>query len=210
MTKKLRIFRFLCLIALIGAIAVLCYEASLDGGASSEHSNAVGGVIAGAVNGVGGDQSKEVAPTSVTVDNKVYEVNVGDSLVLATTVLPENATTKSLIYESSDETIASIKNGKVSFKKVGEATITVKVEGYEEVKDSFTVKINSVIAVSISCTINGEKEGDIYLLHAEEEYTIKTKFNPSNTTDKTLSYSLSTDEYFSVTKKGKLTGLISK
>ena len=81
----------------------------------------------------------KTAECKVTVVAKVYPVT-GVSLnktsltlkqteteTLVVTVSPSNATDKSVVWSSSDSTIASVdQNGKITAVSVGKATITVK------------------------------------------------------------------------------------
>ena len=63
---------------------------------------------------------------SVAVDPTELELEVGQSADLTVTVSPENATDKSVIFESSDKTVATVDTaGKVAAVAVGTATITV-------------------------------------------------------------------------------------
>jgi len=53
--------------------------------------------------------------------------NAGDVFTLTATVLPANATNKAVIWESSDQTVATVDgDGKVTCVDGGTATITVK------------------------------------------------------------------------------------
>ena len=65
--------------------------------------------------------------TSVTLDIHEQTLVAFETLQLTATVEPENADDKSVTWESSDETIASVnENGLVQAWKAGEADITVK------------------------------------------------------------------------------------
>ena len=110
---KFQIFRFLCFIAYLGCIFVLVFEASLNGKLSANQSNAVGGTIANTFNDLSGDQTVAVLPEEIVVSNKISEANVGDSYQLQTQTLPENSTYKSVVYSSSNESVAS--SGILSF-----------------------------------------------------------------------------------------------
>ena len=66
--------------------------------------------------------------TGVTLDKTSAELTEGDELVLAATVSPANATNKNVTWISSDETVATVKDGKVTALKPGTVKITVKTE----------------------------------------------------------------------------------
>lgn len=61
----------------------------------------------------------EVSPTAVTLE-------AGKTISLTATVKPDNATDKAVTWTSSDEAIATVKDGTVTAVKEGEATITAK------------------------------------------------------------------------------------
>lgn len=82
--------------------------------------------------------------SSVEFDYDFVEVNPGAEVALSVIVLPENATDKSLVWTSSDETVATVKDGVVKGIKSGQAEITVKT-----VDGGFTDKCTVNIAVHI-------------------------------------------------------------
>lgn len=76
--------------------------------------------------GGGGSSSSSTAVTSVTMDKTTASINVGASVTLTATVLPDNATTKTVTWSSSDTEIATVdNNGNVTGIKEGTATVTV-------------------------------------------------------------------------------------
>lgn len=68
----------------------------------------------------------------VILDKKNVDVKVGDRFELNVTILPENATDKSLTWLISDESIISLDaDGKFTAKQNGTAIITVKAGNYQ-------------------------------------------------------------------------------
>lgn len=63
--------------------------------------------------------------TSVILNSGELELTVGQTEILKATVTPSNADNKQVIWTSSNSSIASVDNGVVTGKKVGNATITV-------------------------------------------------------------------------------------
>ena len=72
--------------------------------------------------------AKTIPVTSVTLDRTSAEMIVGDEMTLNATINPSNASNKNVIWSSSNPTVASVVNGKVTALKSGKATITVKTE----------------------------------------------------------------------------------
>ena len=192
--KILRIFIYLCLLGYVLLTTFLIYQASLDGNESSEQSGAVGGEIADAINKNEGDQTKIIVPTDVNVLNLITEAYVGDKYQIEAEVLPKDATYKSLVYESSDEDIASVSSsGLINFSNVGEVTITVFSKDYPELKDDFSVSVSKIDLDDFSISL--EKDGEalemtseVYYLDQYEAYEIINTFEPSNASVRKIQY----------------------
>ena len=192
--KILRIFIYLCLLGYVLLTAFLIYQASLDGNESSEQSGAVGGEIADAINKNEGDQTKIIVPTDVNVLNLITEAYVGDKYQIEAEVLPKDATYKSLVYESSDEDIASVSSsGLINFSNVGEVTITVSSKDYPELKAAFSVSVSKIDLDDFSISL--EKDGEalemtseVYYLDQYEAYEIINTFEPSNASIQKIEY----------------------
>ena len=66
----------------------------------------------------------DVPATGVTLSETVLSLTEGESATLTATVEPENATDKAIVWTSSDNAVATVKNGVVTAVKAGTATIT--------------------------------------------------------------------------------------
>ena len=67
---------------------------------------------------------KPVLATGVTLDKTALTLYEGDAARLTATVSPENTTDKTIVWSSSDNTVATVKDGAVTAVKAGTATIT--------------------------------------------------------------------------------------
>ena len=65
-----------------------------------------------------------IPATGVTLDKTALKLYEGDAAKLTATVEPENTTDKTIVWTSSDKTIATVKDGTVTAVKAGTATIT--------------------------------------------------------------------------------------
>ena len=71
------------------------------------------------------DQDSGVIPvTNVTLDHFSLSLNIGEAQTLNAKVYPDNATDRTVTWKSSDESIATVSEGKVTALKEGFATIT--------------------------------------------------------------------------------------
>ena len=68
-----------------------------------------------------------IAVTEVTLNKTELTLKEGESETLTATVKPDNATDKTVTWSTSDASIATVENGKVTAIKEGTATITAKV-----------------------------------------------------------------------------------
>lgn len=69
-----------------------------------------------------------VEVTDVTLSADVLNMTVGQILPLSATVSPSNASNKKVIWSSSDDSVASVDDGKVTALKKGSTTVTVKTD----------------------------------------------------------------------------------
>ena len=129
--------------------------------------------------------SEVVSVESVSVSPATLNLNKGQEATLTATVLPENATEKSVTWSSSDDSVATVDaGGKVTAGKEGTATITVTtVDGKKTATCVVTVTDEHipVTKVILSETSISLKVGETYALTATVE--------PENATDKTITWS---------------------
>ena len=109
--------------ALMAVFAMTNFIACSDGGSSS-------------------DDDDVVAVTAVEITANATEVEAGKTITLKATVTPDNATDKTVTWTSSDEKIATVKDGTVTGVAEGKATITAKA-GDKTATKEITVKAAS-------------------------------------------------------------------
>lgn len=71
----------------------------------------------------------EIAVTSVTLDQTSITLVEGENKTLAATVSPDDATDKTVSWSSSNESVATVSDGKVTAVSAGSATVTATAGG---------------------------------------------------------------------------------
>ncbi len=95
---------------------------------------------------------REVAVTSVKLDQTTAKMKQGEQLQLKATVLPDNATFKSVTFTSSNEAVATVDaDGLVTAFKPGITTITATSTRYENksAKCIITIEANNVTPAAV-------------------------------------------------------------
>ena len=144
--------------------------------------------------------------TRVSLGKTSVELTEGDETTLIATVNPDNATNKNVTWRSSDSSVASVSDGKVTALKAGTATITVTTEDGGKTA-TCEVKVNpknvepeviAVTSVSLDKTSVELTEGD--------ETTLIATVNPDNATNKNVTWKSSDSSVASVSD-GRVTAL---
>jgi len=144
----------------------------------------------------------QVVPvTGVTLNKTTLGlVAGGDTATLVATVAPDNATDKTVTWESSDPNVATVENGVVTPIAAGEATITVTtVDGNKTATCTVTVTPAPVDATDIAI----KSETTLAIGRAE---TLTATLTPSNATSK-VAWLSSNTEVATVDDTGKVTAV---
>ena len=159
--------------------------------------------------GNNGNTKTTVAVKSVTLDQTTLTKAVGDDAVtLTATVDPSDASDKTVTWKSSDASIAAVDaNGKVTFVAAGTATITATAtNGTDDTADDKTAtcevtisakKVN-VESVKLDQTTLDKKVGD-------DAVTLTATVDPSDASDKTVTWKSSDASIAAVDANGKVT-----
>ncbi len=138
---------------------------------------------------------KVIAVTSVVLGNTELTLVEGEEEKLAVAVTPENATDKSVVWESGNESVATVsQEGLVTAVGEGKATITVKTnDGGFSALCEVTVKkkVIAVTGVKLSAASMTLREGD--------KGTLTATVEPANATNKNVEWWTSDLDVVSVT-----------
>ncbi len=135
--------------------------------------------------------------TSVKISAKKAELYIGDTLNLTAKVRPSDADNKSFKWTTSDKSVATVKNGKVTPKAPGVVTITATAANGVKAQCKITVK-KHVSSVALS-------EESISLF-VGKTYTLIHDVAPIDATDKSVVWSTS-DEAVATVENGVITAV---
>ena len=153
--------------------------------------------------------AKAVLVESVSLDKTSVELKEGEEVSLTATVKPGNATNKNVIWSSSNETVASVTDGKVSALKSGETTITVTTEdGAKTAECKITVKGDPAITslselTATTATFTGHLDvpsSDLSFSQVTVYYSDAETFN-MNAAKNVSATSFDNDQNFTITLK---------
>ena len=122
-----------------------------------------------------------IQPVSVTSSLKSKKLEVGSSVTLKATVSPSNAENKTLTWSSSNSAVAVVSSsGKVTAKKKGTATITVKTVNGK--KATCKVTVIGIQPHALNLNLSAKK------LEVGSFVTLKATVSPSNAENKTVTW----------------------
>lgn len=137
-----------------------------------------------------------VEVTSITLSETTLTLSEGDTKTITATVNPSDATDKTINWTSSDNNVATVSNGTITAKAPGNATITASCGGKTA---TCQVTVNAIVidvtSINLSKTSITLTEGD--------SQTITATINPSNATDKTVTW-ISSDNNVATVNNGTI------
>lgn len=140
-----------------------------------------------------------IPATLITLDSTSDTIIAGEKLALIATVLPENATNKTISWSSSNSNYATVDaNGIVTTKLAGAGktvTITARTMDGSNKESSFNLKIKPISVKKVK--LSGKKT-----VKAGKKITLKTTITPSNATNKSVKWTTSNKKYATVSQKG--------
>ena len=144
------------------------------------------------------DQISNVYVTSVMLDRSTLAMNVGEVFTLKSTVKPDNATNKTLKWESLDPNVAVVENGKVKAVGPGTTEIAAVAMDREQVFGRCAVEVKRKVS-KITIT------GDTNELYLGENVQLTAIVEPSDATEKTVTWSTSDSNKAIVSSTGLVT-----
>ncbi|MFR0558794.1 Ig-like domain-containing protein [Pseudoscardovia radai] len=163
-----------------------------------------GGKTGTAVVTVGDGPTPTVDVTSVTLDASSLSLTEGDTQTLTATILPTNATNKSLTWTSSDPSVATVSRGVVTAVKAGTATITARSANGKTATAAVTVTPKEPQRVPV--TIVSLTPNPLALTEGTSGQ-LKAAVLPTNATDKSLTWASSDPSVATVDANGTVTAV---
>ena len=146
-----------------------------------------------------------INPTGITLSKTSTTIKAGASETITATVLPSNATNKTVTWTTSNASVATVSGGKITGVKAGSATITAKTSNGKTATCAVTVQASTVVPTTINPTgITLSKTSTTIKVGANE--TITATVLPSNATNKTVTWTTSNASIATVSG-GKITGV---
>ena len=146
----------------------------------------------------------EVAVTGITLNKNATKIQEGNTETVVATVKPENATNKKVIWTSSDDKIATVKDGVITGVSKGTATITAKTEAGNYTSEiQVTVEEKANINVPVTGMTVNKKTLNLEIGNSE---TIIVKITPETATNKKVIWTTS-DEKIAKVQNGIITGV---
>ncbi len=142
--------------------------------------------------------SSDVAVTGIKLNKTSLSLEKGETATISATITPSNATDKKVTWTTSNSSVASVNNGRITAKSVGTARITAKTSNGKEASCTVTVK-NPVInptGIRLSKTSINLTKGSTT--------TITATVNPIDATNKSVTWTTSNSRVATVSN-GKIT-----
>lgn len=143
-------------------------------------------------------KDKTIEVSSIKLNSNGISLNEGNTYQLVATVLPENATNKTLTWSTNNPSVATVSSsGKITAVSIGKATITAKSSNGVTITCAVSVVPIQVSSITLSDTNEVLYLGFTHFLTA----TVK----PDNANDKSLTWSSSDTSVVTVSSSGSVT-----
>ncbi len=134
-------------------------------------------------------KAKNVDVTGISLDKSDVTLTIGEAVTLNATVSPDNATNKSIAWQSNNTAVVTVdSNGKITAISQGTATVTAK-SGDKETSCSVTVAEPATAISSGTCGDNATwtlyNDGTLVISGTGAMYDYKTKYSHTTSFDGT-------------------------
>ena len=130
--------------------------------------------------------------TDISLNKTNIEMKVGEMFQLNPTIVPNNTTLRNLTWQSSNEKVVQVNNGKILAKKKGKAIVTVKSSNNKIATCNVLIKEKEVKAKKINLSINNT------ILNVGNSVELKPTIMPLDTVNKNIIWTSSNDKIATV------------
>lgn len=146
----------------------------------------------------------EVPVEDVEADKDEITLDLGSKDKINVTVTPDDASDKSVTYESSDETVVKVdENGNIEAVGEGTAIITVVSKENPEKYDTVKVTVEKPFIPVEEIEVTAQKNE----LEIGEETQLEVTVDPDDATDKSVAYESDDETVVKVDENGKVTAV---
>ena len=144
----------------------------------------------------------KIPVTGLSLSPSTWRDNIGESIRLSADLLPTDATIQDIIWESSNNDIATVSSyGIVTAVSPGNAVITAKAADNPSISATCTVTVNPKVHVT-SISISAGPSGTFY---EGNQFSLAATVSPANATDKGITWTSSDNSVATVTSYGLVT-----
>ena len=144
------------------------------------------------------EKKQIVYETDLKLSSTNENIFVGNTVYIKATIIPNNATDKSVSWESANPNIATVSKGMIQGKGVGTTTIKAITKN-KKITKTITVTVKQIELKSLSISDNNVKIGK------GGEFSYSLSYNPSNATNKSVTWTSSNPSIASINNKGIVT-----
>ena len=151
-------------------------------------------------------EAESVPVESVSLNMATLELTEGETAELEVSIVPDEATNKTVIWSSDNEEVATVdENGKVTAVAAGTAMITVVTEDGEKMAGC-EVTVTAAKEESVSVNSVNLNNAELELKEGESE-TLTATVAPEEAANKAVSWSSSDEKVAKVDENGKVTAV---
>ena len=137
--------------------------------------------------------------TSISLSESDISLTVGDSKAIEANIQPEDASSKGLVWTSSDNEIAVVKDGTITAKTAGSAVVKVEAENGVSKSCNVTVAEKEITKITLS--------DETASLKAGQTIQIEAKVTPADAKNDGLVWSSDSEDIAKVNSSGYVTGV---
>ncbi|MBR1629698.1 MAG: Ig-like domain-containing protein, partial [Lachnospiraceae bacterium] len=135
----------------------------------------------------------------ITLDKTSISLEVGRTETLIPTILPKDATDRTIVWDSDDAKVATVKDGVVTGESAGKATITATTSNGKKATCEVTVTELEIEPTGIGLDTTA------VTINVNQKYALTAEVLPDNATNKTILWS-SGDASVAIVSEGVITG----